>query len=117
MKKTGSIRVEVRGPMADGGYWCKVPPGFPECPIPAKYITDIREEVDWSEVEKGTPMVQIETTVDDAFIWFFAKCLKGEIGYSPSYIEAKRGNWKYFAPARKCMLLTDWLKEHGGQDG
>ena len=91
--------------------------------IPALHvnnITDIREEVDWSKVKKGTPVVEYRK--DDAYQWFFAGYNLHEerkswpIDLCGSFKGAKLGQGSYHCGIENLMLLTDWLEKHGNKE-
>jgi len=75
-------------------------------------LADIREEVDWSKVEKGAVVIdKLDTTV-----WFFMKRDGCRVEVTHTYKDIDSGVSHKAIHIVNAMLLEDWLKEHGGQD-
>ena len=119
MKTTGSIGCEIISEVVDTDlYQVSVKDerhmSVLFC-VPKSAVTDIREEVDWSKVKKGALIIEINDI--DSIVWFFAGIReRGLVAVSSYYKMAKNGEAEEERGIDNCMLLTDWLKEHGGQD-
>jgi hypothetical protein len=119
MKTTGSIRVEIESEGEDGHIvsFKNIHGTTVTAAVHKSDVTDIREEVDWSKVKKNTPCVFWDAKYKD---WFFLGFYGGYDENTKSYI-----CWQVYDSHKHscgepyydhCMLLKDWLKEHGGQD-
>ena len=121
MKKTGSIRVDIKNAKWDESLyriidspWYRDEGG--SLVVNKSAVTDIREEVDWSKVKRGAPVVS--TLAGLTAISFLVGTAEHESGLLLSSYreEARKGIASHQRKASQCTLLTDWLKEHGGQD-
>ena len=120
MKKTGSIRVEIEEEYDRLNYTVNIMGVYQgrledeqtkiAVILPKSAVAGIREEVDWSKVEYNTPVAvwNIEGIVRIGFY----RGMNDAGYYVVSWVDGKSAD----ATRKHAMLLTDWLKEHGGQD-
>ena len=74
-------------------------------------VTDIREEVDWREVKRLTWIMYRGRNSR----WKAARFSYYDVGVKHLYFTDGLGG--VGLADTEAILLTDWLKEHGGQDG
>ena len=122
MKKTGSIRVEIEEEYDRLNYTVNIMGVYQgrledeqtkiAVILPKSAVTDIREEVDWSKVKKGTLVIDIEQTI----VWFFIKIDNDIIYVSSNY----RGSFKDDIcgefHAKNIIPFDQWLKEYGNKE-
>jgi len=119
MKTTGSVRIDIIDEyrhtdgteMIEGGI-CAEPGKL--IYVPKSAVTEIRTEVDWCKVEKNTPIAVWNRGCrkSDAAMVFF-RGVSGTFKYGGVMSRGEMTIKNFYDHA---MLLTDWLKEHGGQD-
>ena len=98
-----SYRIVITGP--GGGTWTAT--------VPKSAVTDIREKVDWSKVKSGEPVVdKLDTRV-----WFFMRHNGCRVEVVHAYNDIAKEISHMALHVDNAMLLTDWLKEHGGEAG
>ena len=114
MKKTGSIRVNIVGEN-QSNYSVTAKDCIYQWNVPKSAVTDIREEVDWSGVEKGTPIV---TKLNGLTSVGFLARTSGEnkLELSSYREDAIENRASHVRNINDCMLLTDWLKMQEGND-
>ena len=109
MKKTGSIRVEIKD--EDGAhYWIDHPKlfrGYAFFGIDKAAVTEIREEVEWYKVEYNTPVAVWDH--GGVVRMGFYRGKSGDGGYCVSWTDGGATDVR----RKHIMLLTDWLKKHG----
>ena len=113
MKKTGSVRVEIIDTNeAETGYLVELElmSGPVRYYVPKSVVTDIREEVDWSKVEKGTWIVYRHTPIARWIIIPFGS-------YNPvtRILYDDEGQSRELSSNDDIMPLDQWLKEHGDE--
>ena len=114
MKKTGSIRVEIKTDVPTTSYYeVKIPGHELLTTVPKSALTDIREEVDWSKVKRSAIVAvwQEYSEPAGAEIKFYRGRANG--GFQIAPWKTYDGKPEYYECA---MPLDQWRKKHGGQD-
>ena len=116
MKKYGRAKVEIIDEVEEKNrYYVKLmmANGFRSGTygVPRENVTDIHDETDWGEVEKGTPVAVWNILgVENAEMKFLA----GWIGNTMTACNTKKDAIREYYPKyyQHAMLLTEWMKKH-----